>query len=270
MKNIENPISIKKHWFARHESTKNRVDFCKKLEQFNYDSILIPFSYEFGDPFIKTCILLNETNKLNYLIAFPPYLISPEYCSMIIKSINEAYPNRNIMLNIVNTLERTKNNIFKINKTQEEVRLLSGDFSKKLKDNIECSISFSGNSDITIKNVLLIGEMQISEFEKINNKQIEEIKNGGKRIMVRVFIVARETKKDAIEWYNDTLKKMKDDNDDLIFIDRVMKNSIIGSYEEVKDVILNLEKIGITDLLVSDIHWTNDEENVHKALEFIQ
>jgi len=261
---------MRKHWFASHESTDNLIKMCKRLEDFNYDSVLIPFHYEYGDPFIKTSILLNETNKLNYLIAFPPYLISPEYCSMIIKSINEAYPERKIMLNIINTSRNIKTNIFKIDKTEEEVRLLSREFSQKLKNNIECNISFSGNSEVTIDNVLLLGEMQISHFENINKKQIEKVTGSGKRVMVQVFIVARKSKKDATEWYDSTLKRIKENSDDTIFINRVVKNSIIGSYEEVKNAIEGLEKNGITDLLVSDIHWTHDEENVHKALEFIK
>lgn len=91
------------HWMNRRTSSLS-ISGIKRLysqkEKFGYESILLTTKEYQSDNFIKCAATLDPTKKIKYMIAVRPYSISAQYCAQMTAAFNEIAPGR-LMLNIV-------------------------------------------------------------------------------------------------------------------------------------------------------------------------
>jgi alkanesulfonate monooxygenase SsuD/methylene tetrahydromethanopterin reductase-like flavin-dependent oxidoreductase (luciferase family) len=84
---------MKFYWFGR-SNEKDLISFSKDLEDSGFYGVLLPYTVNLGDYFVKVAQCLDPKQKLKYIIAIRPYTISPQYLAMIVKSINEIQNDR--------------------------------------------------------------------------------------------------------------------------------------------------------------------------------
>ena len=91
------------HWMNRRTNSLS-ISGIKRLysqkEKFGYESILLTTKEFQSDNFIKCAATLDPTKKIKYMIAVRPYSISAQYCAQMTAAFHEIAPGR-LMLNIV-------------------------------------------------------------------------------------------------------------------------------------------------------------------------
>lgn len=241
------------HWIAAGSDTDAHMqDLVFDLDMYGYTSLLIPSHYASGDPFVRATYLLDYTARLKFMVALRPFYMTPAYCAMICKSFTSLAPQR-LILNIVNGTYDEDQKIFGVNSTIEERREMAEDFAEILQSHLAGTvpIAFSGSSTQTFSNVNSYGDFGISMLSDIN----EALTYNKKRIMIRAFIIARETYKEA-EYAWSSLSNS-----------RAKENCIYGSYLDVAEYMLQYERVN--DWLISDT-YSGDEDNVHMVLNEIR
>jgi len=258
-----------KAWFFAYPELDRTIELAKRIEELNYDYMLLPFNSEMPDPLSKSLIMFANTEKIGCWVALPGYAAHPTYINMIYKTIHEAFPNRKLSLNIIDGGLQEDPTKFGIGKNKKLIKELNKIFSKKIKaldSNID--LVFSGSSLQTVETANIYGSLQLimlKDLELINSYSLNH-----KNIIVRMWICARETDELAQIDSNNILKKFEED--DYLrdyFLQRIKDNLIIGSYENVANQIKKLEEKDVHGILVSDIILSNDEENVHKAMVLV-
>jgi alkanesulfonate monooxygenase SsuD/methylene tetrahydromethanopterin reductase-like flavin-dependent oxidoreductase (luciferase family) len=241
------------HWIAAGSDTDSHLqDLVFDLDMYGYTSLLVPSHYSSGDPFVRATHLLEYTARLKFMVALRPFYMTPAYCAMICKSFTSLAPQR-LILNVVNGTYDEDQKLFGVNSTIEERRLMSEDFVEILQRHLNGSIpiAFSGSSTQTFSNVNAYGDFGISMLTDIN----DALAYNKKRIMIRAFIIARETYKEA-EYEFSALKNP-----------RAKENCIYGSYLDVAEYMLQYDQV--SDWLISDT-YSEDEDNVHMVLNEVR
>lgn len=77
-----------------------QVDFCRRAEQSGIDSLLTAFGYYMPDPMLLAAALGRETEKIKFIVAYRPGLLSP---TLFVQQVNtlSALINGRVSLNIV-------------------------------------------------------------------------------------------------------------------------------------------------------------------------
>lgn len=77
------------HWMLNNSlSIDDKKTIISDLEHNGYEYVLIPFN-EFHDPFITAVYLQKYTSSLKFFIAVRPYVMTPMYCALLCKTIDE-------------------------------------------------------------------------------------------------------------------------------------------------------------------------------------
>lgn len=254
-------MSFLKVWFLSHYPYNESIDIAKSAENAGYDYILIPFKTGQPDPFTKALIVLQNTKRINILIALPGYVISKEYLIMFFKSLNELFPNRQVLINIIDGGPEEEINKYGVDR--ESIKDINRNFVESLKSTSNIKFVFSGSSEATSKNVEDFGEfqlVQIYDFEK-NDKR-------NNIVIPRIIICARETEQEANLFVENSFNRMKSEEwFSPYMIDRLRKTCLVGSYDSVADHIKTLFKNGAGGIAVSDLSLdNNDMDNVHEAI----
>lgn len=64
-------------------------DLIKELEEIGFEGVLFTYNAENSDHFIKIAKNISHNTKIKHMVAIRPYVISPQYLTMITKSMNE-------------------------------------------------------------------------------------------------------------------------------------------------------------------------------------
>lgn len=239
-------------WDKGPLSPKDINKLLVDLDHFGYESIMMSFRPSEGDTFIKAANAINVDGKIKIMVAIRPYALTARYLMMMCKGFEEIAENR-LILNIIAGTFDDSQKLFCPASSLEQRKKDAGIFVQRLKENnlnIKNfpTIAFSGSSLSTLENVKNFGDMNISmlsDFHKYFN-QYEMIKN--KRIMVKLWI------------------NMSNNFNNISNI-REKNNTIYGDADSIKKQILELQKIGITDILISQSTLDDNDIAIHNLVK---
>lgn len=248
------------------QELKELSKLSDKLNKSGYYSLLLVYHSKLSDMLLKSALIAKKEESIKYMIAMRTYAISPEYMSMIVKAYNEIFPNK-LMLNIVSgDIHKEENSIENLLWISEslnnpEKRLnYTNDWMLKFLDLCQKDIPeivMGGHSDYTRKMCNKFNATHLSmidmynKYSKINNKIIN------KKQMVSLSILIRDTKKESVDYIN-VNGKIND-------FDMVL----LGNEEEILLDIKNLEKNGVTDIIISRYLNDPEEDRVHSFIKQI-
>ena len=88
-------------WFERTAGDiESLQDKSIELESNGFSGTMYPYGISSNDFFTQIPNIAKVDSKFKYMVAIRPYVISPQYLSMICNSLNKKYPNR-VLLNFV-------------------------------------------------------------------------------------------------------------------------------------------------------------------------
>jgi alkanesulfonate monooxygenase SsuD/methylene tetrahydromethanopterin reductase-like flavin-dependent oxidoreductase (luciferase family) len=261
---------IRKHWIVRYrppETSQSIREVVNELGNYSYESVLFTVHPLLSDMWTKLSASINPNHTFKYMIAFRPYLFSPQYLAMLISSFNEISNNR-LMLNFVHGTYDPKENFRSIMDSeklfnQEHRKQYAKDFMDKLFNDAKMFLPYdmpeilvSGSSDDSIelaKNTSNTIAMFYESF--MENPQRYTSKNFDK-IFVFLSVLIRETDEDAEQ----EVANIPEDK-------RTFNGSpIYGSKETVAKKIIELSNLGVTDIFFSQFDQSHDPKEIHQFL----
>jgi alkanesulfonate monooxygenase SsuD/methylene tetrahydromethanopterin reductase-like flavin-dependent oxidoreductase (luciferase family) len=265
------------HWMNRSEkglsiSTMKRM-FNQK-EKFGYESILLTSKGVNSDNWIKSAHIIDSTKKIKYMIAVRPYQQSAQIVNQMAAAFAEISPNR-LMLNIVSG-EMGGNEIGTIPDKHLGVDIDITTPLGRLEYLAEWMEKLSETYVLGKKPIILLGTrhpdtiMKAAKYADIGLVMIDDfLKNKDlftshyKRLMVSAQIVIRETDEQAHKEIEESFSNHL----------RIKRWAIYGTKETVKRKLLELEAMGVTDILLSngtDVVEQSDAEVDALIYEIIQ
>lgn len=259
---------IKKHWILRdyHPDSINLKELCDEFNNFGYESVLFTVYSRGYDMWTRVANAISEKHTFKYMMAVRPYLFSPQYLAMLVSSFQKLSNDR-VILNMVHGTIRdveTFDGIVDLN-----FNLLDPDERKRhllifldaFKNNIEMSVKFkvpeiiiSGQSDQVLEaakandaNIALWHDMFIANPERI-------LKNNFNKVYISTYILVTETDKEAESIINSLPEE------------RRSAISLYGSKETLKNKIIKLSEMGVTDIIFSQYGPTFDRLPIHEFL----
>lgn len=256
------------HWFHRyHGSTpKDFKVISNILEDAGYYSMLTVYHSKISDSWIKIAHSLDPEHKLKYMIAMRTYAISPEYCAMLCEGFNEISPDR-LMLNIaagdIHVDETSVDDVVAISdllKTHDDRVKYTSDWLEKFL-NLEVlrnkpEIIISGTSENTINNANTYGDGHLSMYSSYKEGLNRLIKTPKR--MVCLPMIIRDTHQEALEVYEKQPKNLGGMG---------LLSCLFGTEYEIIESIKNLEKEGVTDLLISKAHDDEQYYRIHSMVK---
>ena len=244
------------HWMNRSDkglsiSTMKRM-FDKK-EKFGYDSILLTSKGVNSDNWIKSAHIIDQTKKIKYMIAVRPYQQTAQIVNQMAAAFAEISPNR-LMLNVVSgemggaeiglAPEPSYEVDIDISTPLGRLEFMTG-WMERLSETYVMGrkpiiLLATRNEETILKCAKYadIGLVMIDDFLKNPNLFISNYK----RVMISAQIVIRETDEQAHKEIEESFSNHM----------RIKRWAIYGSPETVKRKLLELEKMGITDIMLSN------------------
>jgi len=265
------------HWMNRSDkglSISSMRRMFNQKEKYGYESILLTAKGSNSDNWIKSAHIIDPTKKIKYMIAVRPYQQTAQIVNQMAAAFSEICPNR-LMLNIVSG-EMGGNEIGIIPEAHSEVDV---DITTPL-GRLEYIPTWMKNLSETYvmgkKPIVLlatrhpetiikaakyadIGLVMIDDF--LNNPDI--FTSNYKRLMISAQIIIRETDEQAHKEIEESFSNHM----------RIKRWAIYGTKETVKRKLLELEKMGVTDILLSngtDVVLQNDMEIDALIYEILQ
>lgn len=232
-----------------------------------YKSVLYTFHSASPDNFVKVSRILNTDHSFKYLFALRPYHLSPQYLQMVVSAFNEIQPDRvaiNWLAGDFDTRIEQDEFMKQTNVFGETEPLKDVDSRKKfVRDFVEkfylygekVYSVFSGKSDYSLETARIFeGTIlcMVDDFLQMKSKFIDN-----KKIMVAIKLIIRDSEEDAVDALNSYAKREREKN-----------FSIIGTKESVKEQFLNLEKEGVTDIMIT--LYDSDQETRKRVHTFIR
>ena len=244
------------HWMNRSDkglsiSTMKRM-FDKK-EKFGYDSILLTSKGVNSDNWIKSAHIIDQTKKIKYMIAVRPYQQTAQIVNQMAAAFAEISPNR-LMLNVVSgemggaeiglSPEPSYEVDIDISTPLGRLEFMTGWMERLSKTYVmgrkPIILLGTRNEETILKCAKYadIGLVMIDDFLKNPNLFISNYK----RVMISAQIIIRETDEQAHKEIEESFSNHM----------RIKRWAIYGSSETVKRKLLELEKMGITDIMLSN------------------
>lgn len=253
--------------YRRDESVESLKELTEYLDAYGYESLLFLINSALGDMWTKLVTSINDKHSFKYMIAFRPYLFSPQYLAMLSSSFNEVSNNR-LMLNLVHGIIGMKESmsgivngeLFEDPKFRREY---AEEFMQKFLHHSELHKPFqmpevlvSGASDESIYIAKQTSNIVATFAESFLQDPKRFTDHGFAKIFVPLSILVRDTDEEAEEEVSLIPKEKRVINGD----------SLYGSRETVKKKILELESFGVTDILFSHFDPQHDPQPVHDFL----
>ena len=248
------------HWMERggDTSVNHLKNVSNIVDEFGYSSVLLVYHSKIDDNLIKAVRVLDLNHTFKYMPAIRTYAISPEYCAMICKAFQDIAPNR-LMLNIVS------GDLHKDETSVEDMIWIGKDLDspeKRLKYTKEWIAKFIDLVGDSLPEIVMGGhsnetKMMAEEYnathlatlnmhkQSYNNPKF--IKNTKQMLSIGVII-------------NDSKEEVES------MLSRSLGSSqwtIYGTKEEVKEKIIDLKKIGATDILIGPHPEDNNVSSIH-------
>lgn len=262
---------IRKHWIVRYRPPETPASLKQVFEEVNpygYGVVLLTVSPLLGDMWTKISSVVDKSHTFKYMIAFRPYLFSPQYLAMLISSFNQISNNR-LMLNLVHgAIGGNESFDGIISSTVISTREGRRDYSKEFVDKLLHSVKMfepfdmpeilvSGGSDDSIdlaKNtsntIGLYYESFMKSPERFTSQNFD-------KIFVFLSVLVFDTDEEAEEKISSMTESERDAGGSPIY----------GSKETLKQKIKELESLGVTDIFFSQFNQYEDPKPVHEFLE---
>lgn len=236
-------------------------NYFNKINDIGYYGIMFVYDSSLPDYMAFCARHLNTNHKFKFIIAMRTYAISPEYCSMICNTFHMIQNNRlclNILSGDLQPHETSIEDVVLISEhidTSEKRTKYTQKWLKKFfiilrNKQYKPEIIVSGFSDLNTMNASIYADKQLVMLSTYKKDMIDKIKCLGKMVSVPIFIGDNLTEKEVIE---------KNNNNEMMY-----ESTIYGTEEEIINKILELKKIGITDVLIYPID--NDQENIFHSM----
>lgn len=258
---------IRANWMWRNAHHIRQFELNNIVEELNdagYYSCLFTVHSKTSDYIPKIAKSFDLKHKIKYMLAIRPYLLSPQYLMMLLAGFQDMAPDR-IMINWVHghiANDENFNGIIdnghdfadidvrrsymekfitmcmdpKITGMYQEIKfpesLISGGNIEIVKMAKKLNLSFATAYDVFL-------QKWENEYKQFNLNSI----------FVQLSVLVRETDDEA-----------KKDFQNLV-PDSMKQNSILyGSYETLKNKILQLDQMGVTDILVGQAYVSDKQE----------
>lgn len=244
-----------------HRNDENSIEhlsmLSEKLEKSGYHSILFVYHSKENDFLTKSVRIMSATQKIKYMIAVRTYAISPEYLSMICRSINEIAPNK-IMLNIVSgDLHEEETSVSDIvdivdliDSQDKRIDYTDRWMSKFINMKQDIDIVMGGHSEKTISIA--------NKYKAIPLAMVDKYLASGaansERQMVCLGAVITKTEDDAENFRQNNMTIYE------------TSKYIYGTKENFKSKIKYLEKKGVTDVLIHGHPMDNKINDIHDTI----
>jgi alkanesulfonate monooxygenase SsuD/methylene tetrahydromethanopterin reductase-like flavin-dependent oxidoreductase (luciferase family) len=249
-------IMVTYHWMNRSDkalsiSTMKRMFIHK--EKFGYDSILLTSKGSNSDNWIKSAHIVDPSKKIKYMIAVRPYQQSAQIVNQMSAAFAEIAPNR-LMLNVVSG-EMGGNEIGIIPEGSYEVNTDITTPLGRLEFIPEWMERLSKTYVMGRKPIILLGTrnkeviLKAAKYADIGLVMLDDFLadpdlflSNYKRVMVSAQIVIRNT-------YEEAHYELENSFSTHI---RIKRWAIYGGREDIKKKLLELEAMGVTDILLSN------------------
>jgi hypothetical protein len=235
------------HFMYRNVSKFNLYDlqsFISELDTSGYYSILMVYNSNKPDGWIQSANIIKKNEKIKYNIALRTHAISPEYCIMMCKAFNSIDKDR-LMLNFIagniggdeKTPTHAIGNNYKEISKDERLQTLDNFLGIFLKNNNGLAeIAISGSSYAIFESAKKYADILFLEYGAYEQKRTK-VPNL-KKIGVLVKICIRDTEEAA---ENFILKSGEHGWDPRFY----------GTYEKIKNNILNINKQEVSDVMIA-------------------
>ena len=244
------------HWMNRADASLS-ISLMKRMfihkEKFGYDSILLTSKGSNSDNWIKSAHIVDPSKKIKYMIAVRPYQQTAQIVNQMAAAFAEIAPHR-LMLNVVSgEMGGTEIGIApegsyevdtdistplgRLEFIPEWMERLSKTYAMGRKPII---LLGTRNKDVILKAAKYadIGLVMLDDFLQDPDLFLSNYK----RVMVSAQIVLRETYKQAHYELENSFSTHV----------RIKRWAIYGSKEDIKKKLLELEAMGVTDILLSN------------------
>ena len=250
--------SLRYHWFGNTWDGISAKELSKRvsiLDWAGYDSVLLPYHNMFGDNFIRAARAVNEFEKIKYNIALRTTSLSPEYCAMMCYAFHSIAPNR-LMLNLLTGTPEAIENRGQINSDRDTLRKQLNEFVVDLKDNplfkkTNTQIMISGNSPEILKiaydhaDFTSTNPLSIEREDVLSDTKMGQL--NAPRLTATTDICIFDTEEEAKQF------------------ERIYGShqSIVGTRQFVTNRLLELQRQGITDVLIGQHPADKDISKTH-------
>ena len=254
------------HWMDRG-GLNNPQDIkimSEQLDKYNYYSMLLTYHSKNSDLLIKSLLAADKNINLKFMLAIRTYAISPEYLSMVCDSYNQSFPNK-LILNVasgdIHSEENSINDIPMFGQyldTPEKRLNYTEEWTKKF---IEiCSNKYlpelfmAGHSNKTREMANKFNATHISMLD-MHIKYLKENTSINKKQLIALSILIRDNVDEAEDFYkkNNTMG--------------AENWTLVGNTEKIKKEILDLQNLGITDILISQCPNDNQVNLIHELVK---
>lgn len=233
------------------------------FQDVGYESVLYPFTTYSPDNWFKIIRTLNTAHSFKYMVALRPFHISPEYCAMLVESMNEIQPNR-LILNLLSgqdTPNQDKHQTFYNNslliESKQSRREYVRTYIKELLSNNLISVKpkfvISGYSEYAISTAQMHDQTILSMLTEYKSMKDRFAHN--KQKMVAINLLIRNTAEEARNILEDMIENWINPQYDEATKQKIREgeknNSLWGTAQEVKQQLLSLEQDGVTDVLIT-------------------
>ncbi len=297
-----------------------QLEFCQLAEEMDIDSLLVDFSYGKPDPILLSTALALQTQKMKVMIAIRSGLMSPTLFAQQVNTFSTLISGDRVTLNVVaghspkeqrfygdflshderyarteefmaicnafwdnNGLVNYNGNYFQVENAKLATPFRSEGYSRPY-------TFISGGSEAAKKLTINAGHcwMRFADVPEKLVESIEPMLDAGKDVGLRLCVIPRSTRKEAIEAGNNLIKNFVDNHpedakgkagaffkeSDSVSIKEIYEYSanewlsdclrtgaipflgpsciaLVGSYEEVASAFLQYKEIGITHFILS-------------------
>ena len=244
------------HWMNRADAALSIITMKRMFahkEKFGYDSILLTSKGSNSDNWIKSAHIVDPSKKIKFMIAVRPYQQTAQIVNQMAAAFAEIAPHR-LMLNVVSG-EMGGNEIGLIPEGSYEVNTDITTPLGRLEFIPEWMERLSKTYVMGRKPIVLLGTrnkeviLKAAQYADIGLVMLDDFLadpdlflSNYKRVMVSAQIVIRNT-------YEEAHYELENSFSTHI---RIKRWAIYGGREDIKKKLLELEAMGVTDILLSN------------------
>jgi alkanesulfonate monooxygenase SsuD/methylene tetrahydromethanopterin reductase-like flavin-dependent oxidoreductase (luciferase family) len=244
------------HWMNRADAALSIITMKRMFahkEKFGYDSILLTSKGSNSDNWIKSAHIVDPSKKIKFMIAVRPYQQTAQIVNQMAAAFAEIAPHR-LMLNVVSG-EMGGNEIGLIPEGSYEVNTDITTPLGRLEFIPEWMERLSKTYVMGRKPIILLGTrnkeviLKAAKYADIGLVMLDDFLadpdlflSNYKRVMVSAQIVIRNT-------YEEAHHELENSFSTHI---RIKRWAIYGGREDIKKKLLELEAMGVTDILLSN------------------
>jgi alkanesulfonate monooxygenase SsuD/methylene tetrahydromethanopterin reductase-like flavin-dependent oxidoreductase (luciferase family) len=249
-------IMVTYHWMNRADAALSIITMKRMFahkEKFGYDSILLTSKGSNSDNWIKSAHIVDPSKKIKFMIAVRPYQQTAQIVNQMAAAFAEIAPHR-LMLNVVSG-EMGGNEIGIIPEGSYEVNTDITTPLGRLEFIPEWMERLSKTYVMGRKPIILLGTrnkeviLKAAKYADIGLVMLDDFLadpdlflSNYKRVMVSAQIVIRNT-------YEEAHYELENSFSTHI---RIKRWAIYGGREDIKKKLLELEAMGVTDILLSN------------------